>query len=70
VADYYVVVKPKGDFSVWEWKIQRRSKPMGVQLQGSGYGSPSAAQIAGDEALKEFFKALSREHNRNYGAKL
>jgi hypothetical protein len=61
---YYVVVSQKEHPPVWGWKIQRRSKPMGVQLQGGGFTSEIAARRAGDEALRAFFNALAREHNQ------
>lgn len=64
MADYYVVVSQKEHSPVWGWKIQRRSKPMGVQLQGGGFTSEIAARRAGDEALRAFFNALAREHNQ------
>ena len=64
MADYYAVVRQKEYPPVWEWKIQRRSKPMGILVQGTGFGSSIAAQRAGEKALRAFFNALSRERNR------
>ena len=65
LADYYVVVRQKEYPPVWEWKIQRRSKPMGVQIRGTGFSSETAARLAGEKALREFFNGLSRERNRS-----
>jgi hypothetical protein len=66
VADYYVVVRRRKEHPpVWEWRIQRRSKPMGVQLRGTGFGSETMARLAGEKALREFLNGLSRERNRS-----
>ena len=66
MADYYVVVRRKKEHPpVWEWRIQRQSKPMGVQIHGTGFRSESTARLAGEKALREFFNGLSRERNRS-----
>ena len=63
---HYVVVRRKKEHPpVWEWRIQRRSKPMGVQLRGTGFRSETTARLAGETALREFFNGLSRERNRS-----
>ena len=72
MADYYVVISQIEYPPNWSWSIQRRSKPMGVKLEGSGFNSEIAARRAGEEALRAFFKGLARERNRaeiaSYGA--
>ena len=60
VSEYYIITSREGEHpKAWCWEIQRRSKPMGVKLSGSGFQSEAAAEFAGKRALGEFLVALS-----------
>jgi hypothetical protein len=48
----------------WMWKIARRSKPLGVRLQGENYLSQRAARTAGQKALRELLAAIPKEEWR------
>jgi hypothetical protein len=61
--DYFVVTKRGGRAGAWAWEIQRRSKPIGVRLNGDGFESEFAAKLAGEEALRELLHGLGQEKN-------
>ena len=61
--DYFVVTKRGGRPGAWAWEIQRRSKPIGVRLDGDGFESEFAAKLAGEEALRELLRGLAQEKN-------
>jgi hypothetical protein len=48
----------------WGWEIQRRSKPLGVQLYEEGYRTPVSAQVAGEMVLDRPLDQISQEENR------
>jgi len=50
--DYFVITKAQGRPRAWAWEIRRRSKPIGVRLNGNGFKSEFAAKLAGEKALK------------------
>jgi len=59
--DYFVVTKRGGQQGEWAWEIQRRSKPIGVRLNGDGFNSEFAANLAGEKALRELLDGLAQE---------
>ena len=59
--DYFVVTKRGGQPGEWAWEIQRRSKPIGVRLNGDGFNSEFAANLAGEKALRELLDGLAQE---------
>jgi len=59
--DYFVVTKRGGQQGEWAWEIQRRSKPIGVRLNGDGFNSEFAANLAGEQALRELLDGLAQE---------
>jgi hypothetical protein len=61
--NYFVATKRRGRPRQWAWEIQRRSKPLGVRLNGDGFKSEFAAKLAGEKALREFLDALAQEEN-------
>ena len=61
--DYFVVTKRGGRPGAWAWEIQRRSKPIGVRLNGDGFESEFAAKLAVEEALRELLYGLGQEKN-------
>ena len=62
MGDYYVTVGRKGLSAYWNWRILRRSRPLGVKLRGSGgYRSESSARAAGARALSDFLRALAKD---------
>lgn len=56
MRDYYVSVRKTGVFnSEWEWRILRRSRPVGPRLAGKGFAATAgAAHTQGKLALKKF----------------
>ncbi|WP_426613802.1 hypothetical protein [Bradyrhizobium sp. McL0616] len=57
--DYYIETVDTGARPYpWRWELKRRSSPMGIKLAAGGY------QLAGQRALAEFLKDLSREERR------
>ena len=48
--DYFVVTKRRRRLREWSWEIQRRSKPLGIRLNGDGFKSEFAAKLAGEKA--------------------
>jgi hypothetical protein len=48
----------------WRWRIMRRGKPMGVQVEGGGFTTYDAAQLAGKLALADFIEQLELEKFR------
>jgi len=61
--DYFVVIKRRRRLREWGWEIQRRSKPLGVRLDGDGFKSEFAAKFAGEKVLREFLDDLAQEDN-------
>jgi hypothetical protein len=61
--DYFVVTKRRRRLREWGWEIQRRSKPLGVRLDGDGFKSEFAAKLAGEKVLREFLDDLAQEDN-------
>jgi hypothetical protein len=61
--DYFVRVKcyVRSPSPRWMWEIQRRSKPLGVQLYGEGFSSQSAAKLAGEKELREILDRLEHQ---------
>ena len=59
--DYFVVIRRGGRPGAWTWEIQRRSKPIGVRLNGDGFNSEFAAKLAGEKALRELLDGLAQE---------
>jgi len=59
--DYFVVTNRRRRLREWGWEIQRRSKPLGVRLDGNGFKSEFAAKLAGEKALREFLDGLAQE---------
>jgi len=58
-----VAVKRRRRLREWSWEIQRRSKPLGVRLDGDGFKSEFAAKLAGEKALRDFLDGLAQEEN-------
>ena len=60
--DYFVVLKRqlRGGTTLWSYEISRRSKPLGVKLQGGDFSTPQAAKLAGEEALRELLRELAQ----------
>jgi hypothetical protein len=58
--DYYVVVRRSGSLPTWEWEIQRRSTPLGVVLNGSGFVSQAGAKLAGENALRDLLAEIKK----------
>jgi hypothetical protein len=48
----------------WRWRIVRRGKPMGVQIEGGGFATYEAARLAGKLALEDFRERFVREKSR------
>ena len=61
-ADYFVAVE--GSNSSWAWRIQRKSRPLGVKIIGDPVRTEQAARIAGERALTDFLERLSQEVER------
>jgi hypothetical protein len=61
--DFFVAVKRRRRLREWSWEIQRRSKPLGVRLNGDGFKSESAAKLAGEKALRNLLDGLAQEEN-------
>jgi hypothetical protein len=61
--DFFVAVKRRRRLREWSWEIQRRSKPLGVRLDGDGFKSEFAAKLAGEKALRDFLDGLAQEEN-------
>ena len=62
MSNYYVSVRSVGNSDItWEWQILRRSKPMGIKLNGGGYKSETAARRAGSKALNELVTGLENK---------
>jgi hypothetical protein len=59
--DYYVVVANGGGAAGWRWEIQRRSRPLGVRLYGTGFVSQAGARLAGDIALKALLVEMAKD---------
>jgi hypothetical protein len=63
--DYYIETVDTGTRPYpWRWELKRRSSLMGIKLGAGGYQSEAAALYAGQRALAEFLKDLSREERR------
>ena len=66
--DYYFVTRETGKPpNPWGWEIRRRSKPMPVNLSGSGCRTQKAAEFAGKRELEELLKLLAEEEKRAGG---
>jgi hypothetical protein len=61
--DFFVAVKRRRRLREWSWEIQRRSKPLGVRLNGDGFKSELAAKLAGEKALRDLLDGLAQEEN-------
>jgi hypothetical protein len=61
--DFFVAVKRRRRLREWSWEIQRRSKPIGVRLDGDGFKSEFSAKLAGEKALRELLDGLAQEEN-------
>jgi hypothetical protein len=61
--DFVVAVKRRRRLREWSWEIQRRSKPLGVRLEGDGFKSEFAAKLAGEKALRDLLDGLAQEEN-------
>jgi hypothetical protein len=61
--DFFVAVKRRRRLREWSWEIQRRSKPLGVRLDGDGFKSEFAAKLAGEKALRDLLDGLAQEKN-------
>ena len=48
----------------WKWELYRDGKPLGVKVFREGYVSQTAADFAGQRALKEFLQLLAQEEKR------
>jgi hypothetical protein len=48
----------------WRWRIMRRGKPMGVQIEGGGFSTYDAARLAGKVELAHFLEQLELEKKR------
>ena len=59
--DYFVVTKRRRRLREWSWEIQRRSKPLGIRLNGDGFKSEFAAKLGGEKALRELLNGLAQE---------
>jgi len=62
-GDFFVAVKRRRRLREWSWEIQRRSKPLGVRLDGDGFKSEFAAKLAGEKPLRDFLDGLAQEEN-------
>ena len=62
-GDFFVAVKRRRRLREWSWEIQRRSKPLGVRLDGDGFKSEFAAKLAGEKALRDLLDGLAQEEN-------
>ena len=62
---YYVVLSRSGDPAVWQWKIHRRSRPLGVRLYGAGFVSQAGARLAGETALKALLREMAKNSERD-----
>jgi hypothetical protein len=63
VEDYFIIIKRCADHrktpqTHWTWEIQRRSKPLGIKLDGDEYATAQDAKLAGETALKDFLHNL------------
>ena len=58
---YYVIVTCVGYPPIWEWRILRKSEPMGVKLYEVGFSSEDAARLAGAKALSELLILVRKE---------
>jgi hypothetical protein len=62
---YYVMATRQTTYPPsWRWRIVRRGKPMGVQIEGGGFSSYHAARLAGKLALEDFLERLLLEKSR------
>ena len=60
--DYFVILKRqlRGGITLWSYEISRRSKPLGVKIQEGEFSTPQAAKQAGEAALRELLRELTR----------
>ena len=57
--DYYISVSGDGSYPKrFTWKLCRKREPLGVKIEGTGFSSQLAAEIAGREALHDFIAAI------------
>jgi hypothetical protein len=64
-GSYYVMATRETAYPPsWRWRIVRRGKPMGVQIEGGGFGTYEAARLAGKLALEDFLERLLLEKSR------
>ena len=62
---YFVITTRKSTHPPsWSWRILRRGKPIGVWIEGAGFGSYEAARLAGKLALANFIEQLELEKSR------
>jgi hypothetical protein len=62
---YYVMATRQTAYPPsWRWRIVRRGKPMGVQIEGGGFTAYAAARLAGRLALADFLEQLELEKFR------
>jgi hypothetical protein len=62
---YYAMVIRQMTFPpLWLWRIVRRGKAMGVQVEGGGFTTLVAARLAGKLALANFLEQLELENFR------
>jgi hypothetical protein len=62
---YYVVAARETAFPPsWRWRIVRRGKAMGTQIESGGFATYDAARLAGRRALADFLEQLELENFR------
>jgi hypothetical protein len=59
--DYFVIVTRRRH--LWSWQIHRRSTPPGLRFRGGEFTTASAAEDAGQKALKAFLGSLPRDQD-------
>ena len=59
--DYFVIVTRRRH--LWSWQIHRRSKPPALRFRGGKFTTASAAENAGQKALKAFLGSLPRDQD-------
>jgi hypothetical protein len=63
-SDYSLVITSRDRLKgPWGWKIQRKSKPLGIKTYSADFNSENAARIVGEKALREFIDRLCHEEN-------
>jgi hypothetical protein len=59
--DYFILVRRRRGLTTWSWKLQRRSKPLGINLMEGDFESFDAAKLAGEQAREKLLRSMAKE---------